>query len=194
MTLLTGTALLGDGSIWWVIGYALLLGAIGVRLLLDMWPCRLSTAALLAAGGTYAAAVPLRLGWLSVEEPVRRVMVLQGAAMGGHLLLLLAMGLHLRYVLADARGLLPPRAKKAAKPSAKKGTQKSPAADDPWVTVDSPHGSPQPVLRRASAVAAAAPAATPPSLPANSARPSQALRNRRFRSGSSSSARPSARR
>ncbi len=181
VTLLTGTALLGDGSIWWVIGYALLLGAIGVRLLLDMWPCRLSTAALLAAGGTYAAAVPLRLGWLSVEDPVRRVMVLQGAVMGGHLLLLLAMGLHLRYVLADARGLLPPRAKKAAKPSAKKGTQKSPAADDPWVTVDSPHGSPQPVLRRASAVAAAAPAATtPPAAAQNklSKAERKALRNR----------------
>ena len=124
VTLLTGTALLGDGSIWWVIGYALLLGAIGVRLLLDMWPCRLSTAALLAAGGAYAAAVPLRLGWLSVEDPVRRVMVLQGAVMGGHLLLLLAMGLHLRYVLADARGLLPPRREEGRQTKREKGHAK----------------------------------------------------------------------
>ncbi len=51
MTLLTGSPLLGDGSIWWVIGYALLLGAVGARLLLDMWSCRLSIAALLLAGG-----------------------------------------------------------------------------------------------------------------------------------------------
>jgi hypothetical protein len=178
MTLLTGAPLLGDGSIWWVIGYALLLGAIGTRLLLDMWPCRLSIAALLLALGSYAAAVAIRLGWLSVEGAARRLLLLQGTAMGGHLLVLLAMGLHLRHVLADARGLLPPRVKKAAKTS----TRKPSAADDPWVTVDSPHGSPQPVLRRASAVAAtASPAASAPAAPAQkklSRAERKALRNR----------------
>ena len=86
--------------------------------------------------------------------------------MGGHLLVLLAMGLHLRYVLADARGLLPPRPAKAAKLIVKRGSPKrsatGTATDDTWVAVDSPHGSPQPVLRRASVVAATAPVVSAP--------------------------------
>ena len=50
MILLTGARLMGDGSIWWVIGYGLLLGSIGSRLLIDMWTCRLSSAAMVLAG------------------------------------------------------------------------------------------------------------------------------------------------
>ncbi len=164
MTLATGAPLLGDGSIWWVIGYTLLLGAVGIRLLIDAWPCRPSTAALLLAAGAYLAAVIVRMEWLPGAEADRRVLIVQGTAMAGHLLLLLAMGLHARYVLADARGLVPSRPKKSP-PKAKKTDLDSESAggDDAWVAVDSPHGSPQPVLRRASAVAAAAPAPAPSS-------------------------------
>ena len=56
----------------------------------------------------------LQLGWPAIQSGVRRVMFQQGAAMAGHLLVLLAMGLQARYVLADARGLLPPRRRKPA--------------------------------------------------------------------------------
>ena len=86
-------------------------------------------------------------------------MIQQGAAMAGHLLLLLAMGLQARYVLLDARGLLPPRGGRRPPEASRRAQgeeERSAAADDTWVAVDSPHGSPQPVLRRASAVAAAA--------------------------------------
>ncbi len=167
MTLVTGTPLLGDGSIWWLIAYALLLGSIGARLLIDMWPCRLSMSALVLAGSAYVVFAVMQLGWGSVEPPARRIMIQQGAAMAGHLLLLLAMGLQARYVLLDARGLLPPRRRKSAATGDNERTAKrSTAADDAWVAVDSPHGSPQPVLRRASAVVpAAAPAAAPSAAP-----------------------------
>jgi hypothetical protein len=165
MTLATGAPLLGDGSIWWVIGYTLLLGAVGLRLLMDAWPCRLSTAALLLAAGAYVAAVIVRMQWLPVVEAERRVLIVQGMAMAGHLLLLVAMGLQARYVLADARGLVPSRPQKSPTKKAKKTDLdgESAGGDDAWVAVDSPHGSPQPVLRRASAVAAAAPAPAPSS-------------------------------
>ena len=88
--------------------------------------------------------------------------------MAGHLLVLLAMGLQARYVLLDARGLLPARRKAAGasdgEPAAKgaKAKKSDLAADDTWVAVDSPHGSPQPILRRTSAVAVPAPAAPAP--------------------------------
>ena len=39
---LTGTTLVGDGSLWWVILYVLIWGAIGSRLLIDMRSSRLS--------------------------------------------------------------------------------------------------------------------------------------------------------
>jgi hypothetical protein len=159
MTAVTGTPLLGDGSIWWMIAYGLLLGAVGARLLIDIWPSRLAAAAMLLAACAYvaAASVQLQLGWPAIPSGGGRVMFQQGSAMAGHLLVLLAMGLQARYVLADARGLLPPRRRKAA---ATPGDKKT--ADDPWVAVDSPHGGPQPVFRRASTVTAPATAKTAP--------------------------------
>ena len=44
MVRLTGTPIVGDGSIWWMIAYGFLIGGVGIRLLIDM-------AALPAFGG-----------------------------------------------------------------------------------------------------------------------------------------------
>ena len=69
MTLLTGAPLLGDGSIWWVIGYALLLGAIGTRLL-DRHVAVPPFHGGAAAGGMRLCRLALvQLGWFSVERP-----------------------------------------------------------------------------------------------------------------------------
>ena len=163
MILLSGARLMGDGSIWWLIGYGLLLGAIGSRLLIDMWTCRLSSAAMVLAGGCYIVALLPRFGLLSLGEGIQGVMFQQGAAMGGHWLLLLAMGLHARHVLLDAEGHLPrrPAKVKKKKPVRKKEPEKDDSATDKeWITVDSPHASPQPVLKRVS-VAAPAMTSTP---------------------------------
>ena len=65
MILATGARVAGDGSIWWAIAYALLFGSIGTRLLMDMWPCRLSVAALGLAACGYVAAAPAHFGWWS---------------------------------------------------------------------------------------------------------------------------------
>ena len=176
MILLTGARLMGDGSIWWVIGYGLLLGSIGSRLLIDMWTCRLSSAAMVLAGGCYVVALLPVLGWFSLGEGIRGVMFQQGAAMGGHWLLLLAMGLHARHVLLDAQGHLPrrPAKVKKKKPVRKKDTENDDSsADKEWIAVDSPHASPQPVLKRvpiaAPAMTAAPVAAASSTLPTTSA-------------------------
>jgi len=110
MTWLTGTRLLGDGSLWWATVYFFLLGGVGTRLLLDMRRCRLSSAAFLGVAVSYALAVVTQLGWILPESGARGVMLEEGAEMVGNLLLLLAMTLHARYVILDAEGLLPVRA------------------------------------------------------------------------------------
>ena len=107
MVHLTGTTLLGDGSIWWVTAYGFLLVSIGTRLLVDMWRCWLSTVVFGAAAIGYLVAVATHLGWSSPEASTQAVMLEEGAEMVGNLLLLLAMGLHARYVIFDAEGLLP---------------------------------------------------------------------------------------
>ena len=114
MTCVTGTRVLagGDGSIWWVIAYVFLLGAVGTRLLIDMRHCRLSLLAMIATATCYVTAVAAQLGWVLPESGARGIMLEEGAEMVGNLFLLLAMGLHARYVILDAEGLLPERANK----------------------------------------------------------------------------------
>lgn len=111
MTQVTGTRLLGDGSMWWVIAYFFLLGAVGTRLVVDMRSCRLSTAAMVAVAICYATAVVAQLGWILPTADAREIMIEEGAEMLGNLFLLLAMVLHARYVILDAEGLLPRREK-----------------------------------------------------------------------------------
>jgi len=109
MAQVTGTRLMGDGSIWWVVPYFFLLGAIGTRLVVDMRSCRLSMAAILGTAACFAVAVVTQLGWLLPESGLRGVMLEEGAEMLGDVLLLLAMALHARHVILEAQGLLPER-------------------------------------------------------------------------------------
>ena len=113
MILSTGARIAGDGSIWWAIAYALLFGSIGTRLLMDMWPCRLSVAALGLAACGYVAAAPaqlrlvvLRSGRFGRHDPARDADVEPSAGP-------LAMAIQARYVLLDAEGLLPRRSVEA---------------------------------------------------------------------------------
>jgi len=109
MAHLSGTRLFGDGSIWWVMAYVFVLGGVGSRLVLDMRPCWLSMTAIAATAGCYVVAVATQLGWLLPDSGARGVMLEEGAEMMGNVFLLLAMGLHARYVIMDAEGKLPER-------------------------------------------------------------------------------------
>lgn len=148
MAAATGTRLYGDGSLWWVIPYFFLLGAVGTRLLVDMRHCRLSSAALLTAAGCYATAVAVQV---LAKGGARAVMLEEGAEMVGNLMLLLAMGLHARYVILDAEGLLP-----RAEPADHEHTEdeledeeyENQYEDEKWITVDAAHPKPRPPSRR----------------------------------------------
>jgi len=149
MAYVTGTRLFGDGSIWWAIPYFFLLGAVGSRLLVDMHHCRLSSAALLATAACYAVAVAAQFGWLLPESGARGVMLEEGAEMVGNLMLLAAMGLHARYVILDAEGLLPRRELEGDHlgDELKAEAGYSPAAQR-WLSVDQPHKTPRPARKR----------------------------------------------
>jgi len=150
MTQVTGTPLFGDGSIWWVIAYFFLLGAVGSRLLVDMRECRLSTGAMLVVAACYAVAVAAQVGRILPESGARGVMLEEGAEMVGNLMLLLAMGLHARHVILDAKGLLPQRASRWGRADDDFAEQDN-EEDRTWslrgrtVTVHPPHGVPRPV-------------------------------------------------
>ena len=160
MVYVTGTRLFGDGSIWWVVPYFFVLGAVGSRLLVDMRRCLLSSAALLATAGCYALAVVAQFQWVLPDSGSRGVMLEEGAEMVGNLFLLLAMGLHARYVILDAEGLLGRSEPKSSGFEDGQYKAESYAASDEWITVDPPHATPQPVLRRSALPAEAEPAET----------------------------------
>jgi hypothetical protein len=160
----TGTTLWKDGVLWWIIPYAVVFGAIGSRLLVDMWPCRLAIAALVAATASYLAALTASLGLLPARWHVNAVMLQAGASMFGHLALLMASILQARYVLLDVEGGLPPKKAKKAKPrriiKLKEETEEveEESTATQWHRIDSPQSTPQPAFRRAEP---AAPTFTP---------------------------------
>ncbi|HJT34683.1 MAG TPA: hypothetical protein VJ783_21835 [Pirellulales bacterium] len=155
-----GTRGWGDGSIWWIAAYGLVLAIVGGRLLVEMRVCRLSTAVLLLAASCYAVAVAVKLEWLLTADGVRAVMVKEGCEMVGNLCLLMAMVLHARFVILEAEGRLPVRRVKAARTEKKPEKPKidaAPAATEAgpakrsWfrkVKVDSAHpGTPAPAAK-----------------------------------------------
>lgn len=154
--LLTGFRPGLDGSLWWVAAYLPPLSWLGVRLALEMKPCRSSLCALGATACCYAVAVVVHLGWLLPETGARGVMVEEGCEMLGNLFLALSMALHARYVILEAQGLLPAHAnaRAASEPQPTKtpdhgsATQAPSAHDGSVRRVDAPHPMPPPASRQ----------------------------------------------
>lgn len=167
MVCLTGRTLSGDGSLWWAVPYFFLLGGVGIRLLIDMRECRLSSALFVLVAICYAVGVATQLEWILPQSGARGIMLEEGAEMVGNWLLLMAMALHARHVILDAEGLLhagaraqsatAPLALWAADPCA---DEQADTALDRRVTVHPPHGIPRPAGFTAP-VATAAPSAAP---------------------------------
>jgi hypothetical protein len=173
MIALTGTPLAGDGSLWWAVFYALLVGAVGSRLLMDMRPSLSSMGLLLMAVIVHTLAVVGQLGgWLPKDG--HRVMYLTGAAMLGNLLLLATMTTHARHVILDAEGLLlgdepPPEEKGLAETETAEVEED--AGDTRWMKIDAPHTVPPPAFQRAETSMVKSVAATSPSIAAGTSAP-----------------------
>ena len=138
----TGQRLMGDGSLWWVMAYALVLGYVGLRLFFEMRACRGSTFVMFLAAASFAVAVVTQLGVLLPDSGARGVMLEEGCEMLGFLLVLLGMTLHARYVILEATGELQGKrrgSRSAASESDDKRRRRT--------KVDGPHDSPPPPKR-----------------------------------------------
>jgi hypothetical protein len=176
---LTGARLVDDGAIWWASISAFLVGAMGSRLIMDMRPDKTGIVALTLAGVAWGVASTMLLGWLRLESDLLTAMVRGGSAMTASLFLLFAIGVHARYVVLDAYGLLPAKKAKGRRTASQDAgdfdagdsdedaedgeiadqadTSRRSNSGDAWVKVDAPHISPRPVLRRENASATANP-------------------------------------
>jgi hypothetical protein len=148
MVNVTGTRLVGDGSLWWVVAYAMILGAVGSRLLIDMRSSWFSLTVLVVAAMAHILAAAFRLDWLVVLSGNQQTLLFAECQMAGNLLVLLAMMLFARHVLFDAEGLLPIPEEKQAENLVEEEDEAEVAVDSEWRKIDSPHGTPQPVFQR----------------------------------------------
>ncbi len=156
MTWATGTPLFGDGAIWWLIPYGFLLGAVGSRLLVDVWHSRLCVAAMTTTAFCYLTAAMARLGWVMVGSGPKGVMVEEGAEMLGNLFLLLGIGLFARHCMLDAQGLLPWREQdelddEELDEELEEEEEEPVRARRTWDRVDPPHSTPKPARKRRAA-------------------------------------------
>jgi hypothetical protein len=108
----TGQKIYGDGSIWWVGAYAILIGGVGVRLLFEMRGSWLSTLVLTATAVCYVTAVAVRLDFLIDPRSTWSVLVEEGCELLGNQLLLLSMTLHARHVITEMQGGKPKSSRK----------------------------------------------------------------------------------
>lgn len=165
MVSLTGARLLGDGSVWWVIAYGFLLGGIGTRLLVDMRSCWLSTGTLILGLAAFAVAVAGHFGGIKLPKDLDPAVAIRGSLLAGNLLVLLAMGLHARHVILDAKGLLAQKTQidEDAEDELRGRVGAAPLVVGTSLTVHPPHGipSPTPAILSASQPASAVPTFTP---------------------------------
>ena len=101
----TGTAIWGDGSLWWIAGYGFMGLVVGGRSLLDMWPCR-GAIVLGLAGGCYALAATIYLGIYRPNLGPHNVTLHSSSVLLGHFFVLYSFLLYARYIHRVAQGLV----------------------------------------------------------------------------------------
>ena len=111
LTLLAGqpvfTASLAAGcTLTWIVVYGLVLGTLGLRLAVEVWPSLVSFTALLMAGLLYLCAALLQLEMVAAPPSIVRGTIESTVIMLAHLSLLSSMGLYARHVYLDATGRL----------------------------------------------------------------------------------------
>lgn len=126
----SGTTLHASGDLWWIAVLGTVYAALGVRLLFEVKASRGTFAAILLAGACYGVAIAARFGAITQWTPDVIEMLQHGAVLAGHLLVVLAVGVNLRYVLLDIQGLLPPRAERPRKQRKTRQSAKSDAKAD----------------------------------------------------------------
>ena len=107
-------------AITWLALYGLVLGALGIRLAIEVWPSLPSFAALLIAGLGYLCGGLAELGMLPTIAPLGAAATASTVALLAHLALAASIGFFARHVYLDATG----RLKVHIDPDKKKGKPK----------------------------------------------------------------------
>jgi hypothetical protein len=168
MTLLAGqqvvsAPLAAACTVTWIALYGLVLGTLGVRLAIEIWPSLPSFAALCTSGLLYLFSGLFQLDMLSAAtSPLAAAVIESTIALLAHLSLLAAVGLFARHVLLDAGGRLkvhidPEKKKAKSKHKAKLKVVKE--EREPKTAAPTPAAKPGQPATAASATANARPGA-----------------------------------
>ena len=141
MVATTGVPVSGTGAFWWIVPYVLISAAVGVPLLAEMRPSRLSTTTIVLAALCYLLATAARFDWFVVDDQRQRVMIEHGAIVFGNFLFFIAITLYSRHVLLDAQGLLRRRKGKEPLTAAKRESARKKAPASPTTKQDTPEDS-----------------------------------------------------
>ena len=101
---ITGTPLVGDGSVWWIGCGACFFGVVAIRVALDMRGCPGACVAFGLAVNCYLLATTAHFGFVSFIDDVVTVMLHSTALLLGHLMLLFSFLVYARHVFHDAQG------------------------------------------------------------------------------------------
>jgi len=128
LTLVTGkqvfsTSLAAGCTLTWVALYGLAFGALGLRLVFELWNSRLSLTALLVAGFLYFDAALFELEMLQAPVALIQGFVESTLILTADLSLLAAVGLYARHVVLDATGRLKVHIDSERKTKAKRTTK-----------------------------------------------------------------------
>lgn len=127
MARVAGTRIHGDGSLWWVMAYGLILLPVGLRLTFQISACRTSLVACVLGVGCLGAGVATQLEWILPQSGAQGIMVEEGLEMLGYLLTLTGFALFARYVILESQGLLGVKRVKRVKSKKKEA---APTVDD----------------------------------------------------------------
>ncbi len=132
LTRLAGTPLHGSGAVWWLALYGLVLGALALRMLIEIRRCRLAMLSLLAAGLLYALAACVTFSVIRLDGGTLQRMLGSSLTLVAHASVLGAVVLYARYVYLDAQGKLVARTPRGTRRKARQGgSQRDRSAKSP---------------------------------------------------------------
>ena len=103
----TGTPILGDGSIWWLLTVGVGFFLLGSRLLFELWESHSAVTSLVLAAIGYSMAAVINFGTISsLQDPWLRSLAYSSSLLIAHFSVLIAVLSYARFVYLDSQGRL----------------------------------------------------------------------------------------
>ena len=100
--------LYGDGSVWWISGWALVITVLGARVLFDVRECPSVLCTLVLAATLWSGAAVAQLGLITLPAG-ETLLIAAGCRIAAYFMALLGLTLQARYLVLDVQGLVPVR-------------------------------------------------------------------------------------